>query len=288
MHHRPSAGMALIAVLWIVAALAIMVTGFVYTVRQQILIAAAQRDQISGQAVGEAAIALALQDMLASRARVTAIVSSAVAYGGVQVEVSVAPLNGWISLNGANAALLSDLLRYAGGLDQGRADNLAQTLVQWRDTRPDIDPTAPGAASIQPRRFEAPEDLLLVPGIDYPLYARIAPLVTADLSGGAQVNPQAAPPEVLAVLAQGNMARVTQYVTQRTAGEPGDASGFSNAAGGGSSSSLYRLQARVPLEAGKILLLTSDVALDGASSRNATAPWRVVRTYRQIVGSPAG
>ena len=53
--------MALIAVLWIVAALSLMVIGLAGTVRQQIQIIGNQRDQVSGQAAGEAAIFLALQ-----------------------------------------------------------------------------------------------------------------------------------------------------------------------------------------------------------------------------------
>ena len=108
---------------------------------------------------------------------------------------------------------------------------------------------------------QAPEDLLLVPGVDYALYARIAPLVNADLNTG-QVNPLAAPPAVQALLAAAGLQ--------------------SPPAGGGTD--VYRLQARVPLEAGKILLLTQDVALGAALAH--TAPWRILRADRQIL-SPA-
>ena len=114
---------------------------------------------------------------------------------------------------------------------------------------------------MQARRFEATEDLLLVPGVDYALYARIAPLVNADLNTG-QVNPLAAPPAVQALLAAAGLQ--------------------SPPAGGGTD--VYRLQARVPLEAGKILLLTQDVALGAALAH--TAPWRILRADRQIL-SPA-
>ena len=136
-------------------------------------------------------------------------------YGGQTIDLDIAPLDGLISLNGANVPLLAALLQTGGGLDTGRAQALAAEIVAWRDTRPEVDPTSPGAASVQARRFEAPEDLLLVPGIDYTLYARIAPLVTAELSGGGQVNPLAAPPGVLAVLAHGDAARVATYLRQR-------------------------------------------------------------------------
>lgn len=259
---RRAAGMALIAVLWIVAALSLMVMGLSGTVRQQIQIIGSQRDQVSGQAAGEAAIALALQALQVAPERPAGTSTLSLPYGGLDIGVELAPLNGLISLNDAGAALLAALLQNAGGLDAGRAQALAGELVVWRDGRPDVDPTAPGAASVQARRFEAVEDLMLVPGVDYALYARVAPLLSADLRGG-QINPLAAPPAVQAVLT---------------------ASGLSSPSAGGVRTDLYRLQASVPLETGKILLLTRDVALGIDTSRKA--PWSVLRTDRQIVAPP--
>ena len=278
---RRPAGMALIAVLWIVAALSLLLIGLSGTVRQQIQIAGAQRDQVSGQAIAEAAMALALQSLSVTPERPPGIITVQVPYDGHEVSVEVAPLNGLISLNGAGAPLLAAALQVAGGLNAGAAQALAADLVAWRDSRPEVDPTAPGAASVQARRFEATEDLMLVPGIDYPLYARIAPLFTADLNA-SQVNPLAAPPEVLAVLAQGDGGRVAAYLRQRESGQPGaDATGLRTEFTGSGGTDLYRLRASVPLEAGKILRLTRDVALGTIYAR--TAPWRILRTDRQIV-----
>jgi len=277
-----AAGMALIAVLWIVAALSIMVTGLMYTVRQQIQVGSVVRDQASGQAIAEGAFALVLQDWLARNQHPAAVGSAQVPYGGVEVQVDAAPLDGWISLNGADEPLLTALLSVAGGLDSGPAQTLAARLTEWRDGHQDGDPTAANGVDARPRRFEAVEDLLLVPGVDYTLYARIAPLVSVDLPGG-QVNPQAAPAPVLAVLAQGNMARVQQFLAQRGSGPGADTSVFDSAFLGASGMDLYRLQARVPLEAGKMLVLTRDVALGSMYSR--TAPWRVLRTDRRIASA---
>ena len=71
------------------------------------------------------------------------------------------------------------------------------------------------------------------------------------------------------------------YVRQRSSQAGADASAFQGAFVGGAGTDLYRLQARVALEAGKILLLTRDVALGTNYSR--TAPWRILRTQRQLV-----
>ena len=288
MRRRPparAAGMALIAVLWIVAALSLMVIGLTYTVRQQIQVAGNQRDQVSGQALGEAAIALVLQQLQVTTQRPQGVLTDSVVYGGINIEVELAPLDGLIPLNGASPELLAALLRFAGGLPDAQAEALARTLVEWRDGHPELSLTDAAAARAAARRFEAPEDLLLVPGVDYTLYARLAPLVSADLGSTSRVNPRAAPPGVLAVLAQGNVGQVSQYLAQRASGQPGaDASGFQPAFVGAGGGELYRLRASVPLEAGKILLLTRDVALSIDASR--TAPWRILRTDRQIVAPP--
>ncbi|HQD14933.1 MAG TPA: type II secretion system protein GspK [Ottowia sp.] len=273
--------MALIAVLWIVAALSLLVIGVSDTVRQQIRVVGTERDQVTGQALGEAAVALVLQQLQTLPERPRGIVTTAVPYAGVSIEVELAPLNGLISLNGAPPELLASLLQVAGGVPAGRAQALAAALVDWRDGRPELDPAADPAAR-QPRRFEAAEDVLLVPGVDYSLYARLAPLVSADLTGASRVNLEAAPPGVLAVLAQGNVGAVAQYLRQRASGRPGaDASAFNTAHTGIGGTPLYRLTASVPLEAGKMLYLVQDVALVAGASRGA--PWRVLRTHRPSV-----
>lgn len=269
----------MIAVLWIVAALSIMVTGLTNTVRQEIGVVSTQRDQVTGQAVGEAAMVLALQEISVQTDRVPGIVTINASFAGVDMSVEAAPLNGLISLNGAEVPLFSALFQFAGGMAAGPADALAASLVEWRDGHPEG-----GGANLQPRRLEAVEDLLLVPGIDYALYTRIAPLVSADLGNTNRVNPEAAPPGVLAVLAQGDVGRANQYMRQRENGQLGaDASGLQPGFINTDGSNLYRLRVKVPLEAGKMLILTRDVALGGIFAR--AAPWRVLRTDRQIVAS---
>ncbi|MBS0402855.1 MAG: general secretion pathway protein GspK, partial [Proteobacteria bacterium] len=130
--HKTS-GMALIAVLWIVAALSLMVIGVTGTVRQQVQAAGNQRDQISGRALGEAAAALVVQQLQVERQRPTGLVEVPVSYGGVEMSVQVAPLDGLISLNGAPPDLLAALLQVAGGLPVAQAQELATRLVLWRD-----------------------------------------------------------------------------------------------------------------------------------------------------------
>ncbi len=273
LYRRPHAGMALIAVLWIVAALSLLVVGMSQTVRQQIRVVGTQSDEVSGQALGEAAIALTLQEMQILAERPSSLVQVNQQFAGLDMTVEVAPLNGLISLNGANAQLLASVFRFAAGMEASAAEALANEVVAWRDER---------AENNEARRFEAIEDLMLVPGIDYALYERIRPLLTAVTRSGG-VNPLAASPEVLAVLADGNIDRASEIAQRRAAGEIGIDTSALNPnflATGGSDE--YRLSVSVPLEGGKILLLTRDVVLRQTSVGD---PWRVYFAMRRILSS---
>jgi general secretion pathway protein K len=247
--------MALIAVLWIVAALSIMVMGLTQTVKQSIRAATLQRGLTEGQALGEAAIALALQQLAVQTTPVTGAGQISVHYAGADIAVTAAPLNGWVALNDAPAPMLAALLQTAGGLDPARAQQMAATLVAWRDGVPQADVSGPAPSGNPARRFEAVEDLMLVPGMDYDLYARIAPLVTASVAGSTVVNAQAAPPEVVQALG-GNTAFIAPNPAMR--------------------GNMFRLEAAVPLADGKILRLTEDAALLQPGS-NTVAPWRILR-----------
>ena len=97
-------GMALIAVLWLVAAMSILVLGATSTVKQHILATGQLRDAVSSQATAEAAFALALQQLMAENKREPGIQSGQFQVMGMSVPVQVAPLNGWINLNGADEA----------------------------------------------------------------------------------------------------------------------------------------------------------------------------------------
>jgi general secretion pathway protein K len=257
--------MALIAVLWIVAALSIMVMGLTRSVQQGIRAAAMQRDLTEGQALGQAAIALALQQLAAQTTPVTGAGQISVNYAGVDMAVTATPLNGWIALNGASAAMLAALLQTAGGLDPARAQQMADAIVAWRDGVPPVDIGSPAVSGNQTRRFEAVEDLMLAPGMNYDLYRRIAPLVTANVTSSGPVNAQAAPPAVAQALG-GNTAFI--------------------APAGAAQGNLFRLQAAVPLATGKILYLTQDAALLRTGS-NTVAPWRILRESARIDAAAA-
>lgn len=267
-------GVALIAVLWIVAALGIIVTGLVKMQRDEIRTVATGRQSLEASVIGNAAIQLVLQRLAASREPVMRLTRQEVNYQQRPVSVEIMPLNGLIDPNRASAELLAAMFSVAGGLDRTRADALAQSVTAVR--------IAEGGGR---PRFEAPEDLLQVPGVDYDLYARLAPLLTTEAAGSGLVNPMAAPVEVLLVLAGGNAAEAARIASERDAMRPGiDTTRLNAAFMEAAASRRWRLQARVTMADGKVALVTRSVQLTPAPT--SPAPWRILQADERFEPAP--
>lgn len=266
-------GMVLIAVLWMVAALSILVTGMTRSVREEVRTLALARQSVEGTAWGDAAIGLVLQEMVSRPANaVTTLVKAQTVYRGASIEVEVVPLNGLIDLNSAPEALLANLYAVAGGLPAQSASVLAQATVQTRDQR--------DAHGMQ-KRFEAPEDLLQIGGVDYPLYARLSGLVTADLRGAGKVNPLAAPLGVLTVLAAGNAEVANRIAQGRASGAAAvDTTALDAALVQSTFVRRFRLQARVPLADGTLLNVSRSVDLNVRG--RGGVPWHTFHTSHGI------
>ncbi len=265
-------GMALIAVLWMVAALSVMVAGIVHVVRNEIRLVSGAREAVQASAWGDAAIHLVLQDMQAQTERKSRLSEVRVTYREQEISVQILPLNGLIDINQAEPALLASLFVVAAGKAPDAAQALAQAVVESR-SRTDGSGRADG--------FEANEDLLRVPGLDYASYARIAGLVTADKPAGARVNPYSAPEAVLLVLAGGDAAQARRLAADRDAGVVGmDTTTLAADAIDHASTQRFRLQARVPLPSGQALLVARSVDFgDGAQDG---LPWRTFHLEQRL------
>jgi general secretion pathway protein K len=231
---------------------------------------------VVASALADAAIRQVLQEVSARKSPITRTVEVAVPFQGQSVAVQVQPLAGLIDLNNAPEPLLAALFQHGAGLP---ADAAAQLAKATADTRSRRDPQG------RPEGFDAPEDLLRVPGITYPLYATIARLVSADLTGSGRVNPQAAPLSVLAVLLQGNTALAAQWSARLAATPdatplPMDTTQFNAAFIDSAPARTLRVVARVRLADGAVLLRTWTVGL--AESLQTGLPWRVVDIRQHI------
>ena len=270
-----SGGMALIAVLWIVAALSIMISGVQTSVRGEIRIVSSGRQVLEAVALGEAGMYMALQDLSANKERLARRSARDYAYAGRSMSVEIIPLNGLIDLNEAPADLLAALFAHAGGVSSQQASVLANDTVQYRTQR-DLQGRVVG--------FESVQDLLSVPGVDYNLYARLSPLLTADLQGSGRVNPLAAPVEVLAVLAGGDRARVAAvFDRQSTALSASDIdlTGLNGQWVGIAATTRYRVQVLVPTLDGSSVMVIRHV--DTRPDRFTGIPWRIFNAEHWMV-----
>lgn len=274
---RAQRGLALIAVLWIVAALSLSATGLIYSAKQEIRTAARQRSTVAANALADAAMRLVLQQLVAQPTPPTGRWTQAsVEFAGTVINVQFHGLNGLIDINNAPPALLAALFQHAANLPAGTAESLAAAVVDWRKR--------PGPAA-RPVGFDAPEDLLQVPGFDYGLYARIQPLVSASLRGSGLVNPEAASVAVLTVLAQGNAALASQLSAAReNSPQAMDSTQLNAAFKDSSAGRALRMVATVPLGETSVLQRTWTVAL-GAPGVVAL-PWRVLEQNHAIAAMP--
>lgn len=270
-------GIALIAVLWIVAALSIIVTGVVHTVRSEVRLVGAARQTVEAVALGEAAIALTLQNMAARAALPTKWLTVDAAYEGRNMVVEIVPMNGLIDINKASPALLASLYAVAGAIDAKPATALAEATVQVRSERD---------ARGREQGFEAVQDLLRVPGVDYDLYARLSRLITAEAQGSGKINPQAAPVEVLAVLAQGNTALASALAVKRSSGAADiDTTALSGEFIDTTTSLRYKLLAYVALPDGARVVVSRSVDL--RPDPRVGLPWRIFNAEHWMQGAPA-
>lgn len=200
-------GVALLAVLWLVAALSIMLTGLQYAVRGEIRVANQVRKSVVSNGLADAAIRLTLRELEIGKSRAIKFVQTkTLTVFGNEVKVEVIPLNGYIDLNSAPMSLLADAFEYGAGVPRQDAQRLAANVMETRDRK---------SAEGIPARYHAVEDLLRPGGLDYNVYAKIKSSLTADIVGSGRINPVAASLDTLTILAKGDQGRAQQLFASR-------------------------------------------------------------------------
>jgi len=292
--RKRQTGLALIAVLWMVAALTITVTGAVYAVRGEVRAVSSFREVSAAGALTDGGIVLAVRALAAARERESALRRYEANIEGQVIRIEVVPLAGLIDLNAAQEPLLTDLITVAGGIERGQAVALAQRILDWRD--PDDQPRpfgAENAAYIAAQSafrtrggaFEAPEDLLQVLGIDFDLYVKLRRLVTVHQRGSGRVSPASAPLPVLRVLAGGNEALAIEYAKARDAsGLLADSTRFPAAYVAQIPSSRFLVEAAMRLSSGAYLVTRKVVDV---SSWQDGVPWMTLWTERVVEADAA-
>lgn len=264
----PARGMALIAVLWLVASMSLILAGVVRSVHKEAQTAGVQRQLTLASARADAAILLALQH-LQNHPMAAQPQNLPVVFDDISYQVSITPLNTLLDINNAPVGLLTNLYQYAGDASPDAARDLAQATVATRLLK-----NAKGMA----QGFDAVPDLMTVPGMHYELYAKVAPLVTADIkSGSGRINPLGSPLALLTALTSGNAARAAQFAVQSNDPSTADATFFKSEFTEMTASTSLSLRVHITLPDGVVAQRGWHVYW-GNDPRSGL-PWRVLNVH---------
>jgi general secretion pathway protein K len=265
-------GLALVAVLWMVAALALLAAALAGGTRAEVSMLHAWQSDTRAEALGDGAIHLAAALLHATEDRPDRLIRERVVVDGVEVGLRVVPASGFIDLNLAPETLLRDLLHHGGGLDAGQAEVVAGAILAWRSRDGEVLEEADLITGGRRTRFEVIEDLLQVPGVDFDLFDRMRDLVTTA-SGVSGVSVMAAPPDVLVVLSEGEANVAATIAARRDAEDPAmDLTRLNQQHLSSAQAGTYRIDAIVPSPDGSARVRSAWLSL---SPDRRGAPWTV-------------
>jgi len=207
---RRQQGLALVLVLWLVVLLSIMATGHARNVQVETRLAARQVEATAARYVAEAAINIAIRDLLDGDRDEPPDTSGRLLAGqvlGRNALLSIRSAAGLVDINNAGEDLLYALFVGAGA-DDSTGRSLAQAVLDWRDGddlvrlygAEDDDYRAAGLRwTARDAEFTSVEELRYVIGMPAEIYEKIAPCLTVH-SGLATIDLEAAPEFVINAL----------------------------------------------------------------------------------------
>ncbi len=232
---RPQRGVALVAVLWILALVVTLAATLVHSARTGSQLTRNLVEGARARLAAEAGLHYALRRLVAARPLDAAILAGQpwrFDWEGSRVEIRIQDESGRIDLNTADPDLLDGLLRAAGASDEERL-HLLDAIADWRD-RDDLsrlngaerDRYRDAGLPYGPRNADlrTPEELRLIFGMRPALYRALRPGITVYW-GHAGIHPQVAPPLVLQGLPGLTEATVADYLAQRRSTGPATTTG---------------------------------------------------------------
>jgi general secretion pathway protein K len=276
-------GFVIVAVLWLLAALAALATIFSVYLSNSARALAVNDTALQVQALVSAGVELtAYQLQLAGEDARPALGSFQTRLNGAELAVSFASEAARVDLNSAPRELIAGLLSVLGAAEDD-AREYADRIIAWRTK------SAPGSAgnedalyraagrSYSPRQapFAHVNELGLVLNLPPALVERALPFVTV-FSGAAGVDVTTAPPEVIAALPGMTPLTLRQFLLDRAA-LPNDPAAIAAALGAAKSnattqkSKAYRILIRVRFPGGRESISEVVIGL-----RSEEDPYRVL------------
>ncbi len=225
MRRGDERGIALVAVLWVVAILGLIAAVFMREARTEIALTRNLAEEAKAEALAEAGVSRAMLALLGLDETMPWQVDGtpfAFEYGGGTVQLSMQDEGGKIDLNRARDAVLQGLFTSVEVAPEA-AQHLVDAIADFRDAdslrhangAEDADYAKAGLPyDAKDAPFEATEELLQVLGMTPEIYARVAPYITV-YSPRRDVNLATAPLGVLKALSYLSPERVQAIVAQR-------------------------------------------------------------------------
>ena len=232
-------GVAMVLVMWLVAAMSITVGGALALAREEIGLASSRLGEAQAFALGKGIARLALMDRARARTAVdkngdpdpaglSRVFISRYEIDDLTVSATVYPASGFVSVAESDPAVWQQLLSGVGGMDNVAAGTLAEQIVNS-----ELEMTASAgsgpAGSFQfysrYRRAQSAvyvEQLLGIEGMNRAVYDRIRPSIS-PFNVGSGVDPAVAPPEMLAAF---EASRKEEAGLLGNEPDPRDASGY--------------------------------------------------------------
>lgn len=214
------AGVALAILVWFLAAMSLLVGSIVMQARVDAKLSGLHLTTARVEAAGDGAIQLALTNLLVLE-RDGEFSGRSAHYGThslgkLEAGVVLTPLSGLIDLNMASEGLLSALFSSVEGMDESAVYELVTSVVKWRSAAPQDLGDSPGG------RFEVPEDLLMVEGVDRDIFEAVRDSLYVASQGSAGVDWMSAPAPVLQALGEMDEKAAIGVVESRLAEEVAD------------------------------------------------------------------
>lgn len=277
-----SIGAALIVVLWLVAALSLVVAAGARGVRLQTQRTAMDVERLRSESLLDAAIQLMAQRLHGERGQPMVYRVQRMTLGQTEIWVEVTPSGGLVDVNVASEGLLRTLFQRAGSLTPGEAAILTSRVQDYID--PDDTPSGVGGAEAPQYRssgwpslprnaaLEDRSELKSVLGMTPGLYEIIAPHL--GINGQQRIEVDSAPPALIDVLTgqQGLGSRLQNSPPEMRAGVllSGPAAEFFSPSQS-SGSQTMRFRAYVGMEGDRWWL--REVWIDLSERPDALTPW---------------
>lgn len=275
-----NSGAALVLVLWLVAALSLVVLASAYGIRQQTQYVGLGLARMRAELVLDAAIQLMAQRLTADKALGARYSTEQMVLGAHLVRVEITPSGGLVDINVASDALLEALLHNVGGLAPGESAILVSRIRDYID--PDDVPGGLGGAETAQYRaagwpslprnsaLEDLSELQSVLGMTSALYETIAPYL--GINGQQGIEIASAPASLIDALTgqQGLGARVRASPPEMQAGQLLSAAPFFIAASSAVGQTV-RVQAVMQTEDG--LHWQRQAWLDLSARPDTLTPW---------------